>query len=261
MLVPIHVVDAFTRDRFGGNPAAVVLFDQYPADPVLQQIAAENNLAETAFPLRHKDGSWELRWFTPTVEVPLCGHATLASAYVVFKHVIPAETEIRFMTRQSGSLLVRRDNDLLTMDFPAKPAERSDDDLSFLFGSQPIEIWKSPAYTMVVLATPEAVANFQPVRDQILALDRDGLIITAPGDSGYDCVSRFFTPAHGIDEDPVTGGAHTMLAPFWANRLGKDSLRAWQASQRGGEIQCKVVGDRVEMAGYCVPYLSGSIEV
>lgn len=261
MRVPLYVVDAFTETLFGGNPAAVVLFDAYPKDRLLQQIAAENNLAETAYPVRLDDGTWELRWFTPTVEVPLCGHATLASAYVVFNYIAPEASEIRFATRRSGELVVKRQGKMLTMDFPGKPAERSQDNLSFLFGNKAIEVWKSEAFTMVVLESPEAVQSFEPVREKIMSLDRDGLIVTARGDGDYDCVSRFFTPAHGIDEDPVTGGAHTMLAPFWAQRLGKSELRAWQASQRGGEILCRVEGDRVHMAGHCVPYLTGSIEV
>lgn len=261
MQVPIYIIDAFAKHRFAGNPAAVVLFDDYPSDIVLQNMAAENNLAETAFPLRTTDEHWELRWFTPTVEVPLCGHATLASAYVLFTHVIPHQSEIVFSTRHAGELSVTRRGDAIAMDFPAKRRERVDDDLSALFGLTPCEIWKCAAFTMVVLDSGDAVRNFMPDRQRILDLDRDGLIVTAPGDGGHDCVSRFFTPRHGIDEDPVTGGAHTMLAPYWADRLGKSEIRAFQASPRGGELICRVKDDRVELEGHCVPYLAGTIEM
>jgi PhzF family phenazine biosynthesis protein len=261
MPVPIYVVDAFTTKLFSGNPAAVVLFDAYPEDAILQAIAAENNLAETAYPVRRSDGNWDLRWFTPTVEVPLCGHATLASAYILFNHLIPDATEIIFETRKSGALKVRRDGDLMTMNFPAKMSIPVADDLSHLFGANVVEVRKDSSFIMVVLNSAEAVSEYVFDRDQILSLDRDGVIITAPGDNGYDCVSRFFTPAHGIDEDPVTGGAHCMLIPYWTQRLGKDDLRAYQASARGGELLCKLQHDRVEMSGHCAPYLAGSIEV
>lgn len=257
---PIYVIDAFTTKRFTGNPAAVVLFDDYPDDAVLQAIAAENNLAETAFPVPRGD-SWELRWFTPTVEVPLCGHATLASAHVLFSHVIPDAPEIVFMTRQSGRLTARRSGDAIILDFPARPSEPVDDDLSALFGFPPQAVRTCQASIMAVLDNADMVRAFDPDRAKVLALDRGGLIVTAPGDGGYDCVSRFFVPACGIDEDPVTGGAHTTLAPYWAERLGKEEIRAFQASRRGGEILCRVKGTRVELEGHCVPYLSGMIEV
>lgn len=261
MFAPIYIVDAFTTQRFGGNPAAIVLFDSYPDDSFLQAIAAENNLSETAFPLRRDDGNWDLRWFTPTVEVPLCGHATLASSYILFKHVMPDATEIIFETRQSGTLKIAREGELITMNFPAKQSMPSDDDLSHMFGNSLVEVRKDKAFLMAVLDSADAVRRYVPDRDKILKLDRDGFIITAEGDSEYDCVSRFFTPAHGIDEDPVTGGAHTMLVPYWAQRLGKNELWAYQASSRGGELRCELSGDRVNMSGFCTPYLSGAIEV
>lgn len=261
MTVPIYVVDAFTSKRFSGNPAAIVLFDAYPEDAILQAIAAENNLAETAFPVRRSDGNWDLRWFTPTVEVPLCGHATLASAFILFNHIIPEAVEIIFETRQSGPLKITRDGERITMDFPATPSILSDDDLSNLFGESVVEIYRSSAFIMAVLESAEAIRRFVPDKEQILGLNRDGLIITAAGDNGYDCISRFFMPAHGIDEDPVTGSAHTMVIPYWAQRLGRDELRAYQASVRGGELFCKLHGNRVEMSGYCASYLSGWIEV
>lgn len=262
MKLPIHIVDAFASTRFTGNPAAVVLFDRYPDDAVLQAIAAENNLAETAYPVPTGDGRWELRWFTPTIEVPLCGHATLASAYVLFEHVLPSEQrEIEFVTRQSGSLFVQRRGGELAMDFPRTPAEPSEEDLSWLFGAVPHALFKSANLVMAVLDDAEQVRRFAPDRLELLKLDRPGLIVTAAGDGGFDCVSRFFAPAHGIDEDPVTGSAHTLIAAYWSERLGKPEIRAFQASARGGILLCRVSEQRVELRGTCVPYLSGQIEV
>jgi PhzF family phenazine biosynthesis protein len=257
----IYVVDAFTSHRFGGNPVAVVLFETYPDDDILQAIAAENNLAETAFPICREDGHWDLRWFTPTVEVPLCGHATLASAFVLFNHILVDTTEINFETRQSGQLRIARAGDRMTMDFPAQQSTKADDDLSHLFGDSLIDLRKNGAFNMAVLCNESAVREFVPEREAILLLDRDGLIITARAEDGYHCVSRFFAPALGIDEDPVTGSAHTMLVPYWAEKLGQTDLRALQASSRGGELFCRLRGDRVEMSGNCVLYLSGSIQV
>ncbi|RDV07903.1 PhzF family phenazine biosynthesis protein [Sphingorhabdus pulchriflava] len=260
MIVPIYIVDAFTTQRFSGNPAAIVLFDAYPEDSILQAIAAENNLAETAFPVRRSDGNWDLRWFTPKVEVPLCGHATLASAYVLFNHIIPEAEEIIFETRHSGPLKITRNGERITMDFPAAQTTLSDDDLSNLFGESVIEVHKDKAFIMAVLDSTDAVRQFVLDREKVLQLDRYGLIITAAGDAGYDCVSRFFMPAHGIDEDPVTGSAHTMLVPYWCNKLAMSELRAFQASARGGELFCRMQGDRVAISGFCAPYLTGMIE-
>jgi predicted PhzF superfamily epimerase YddE/YHI9 len=261
MQYPIHVIDAFASARFAGNPAAVVLFDRYPDDSLLQSIAAENNLAETAYPVPLGDGRWELRWFTPTVEVPLCGHATLASAHVLFESGLADQKVIEFVTRKSGSLFVRRDGAELSMDFPANPGEAVDEDLRGLFGEQPDAVLKTSRLVMAVLDSADAVRNFAPDRLDVLKLDRGGLIVTAPGDQGHDCVSRFFAPAHGIDEDSVTGSAHTMIAPYWATRLGKPDVRAFQASARGGLLLCRVAGNRVVLRGTCVPYLKGEIEV
>jgi PhzF family phenazine biosynthesis protein len=260
MVCPIHVVDAFATRRFSGNPAAVVLLDEYPADETLQAIAAENNLAETAFPIRRPDGKWDLRWFTPGAEVPLCGHATLASAFVLFEHVIPKVTKIVFVTRSSGELIVHRCEDgALCMDFPANRSVPVALDLGEVITDPPLEVRQADGFLMAVLPTAEAVENFVPDRAAILDLP-ERLIITAPGDKGYDCVSRFFAPHIAIDEDPVTGGAHCVIAPYWAELLGKSDIRAWQASARGGELLCRIAGDRVELRGGCVPYLSGQIK-
>ncbi|MEP2987900.1 MAG: PhzF family phenazine biosynthesis protein [Parasphingorhabdus sp.] len=261
MQVPIYVVDAFTGNRFSGNSAAVVLFDSYPEDALLQKIAAENNLAETVYPLLRSDGNWEIRWFTPTVEVPLCGHATLASAHVLFNHIVPEASQIEFVTRYSGNLVVQRQGDTFIMDFPAKELMPSSDDLSSLIEFQPQEVLKCDQFIMAVMSEAVMVKDFRTDRSKILELDCDGLIITAPGEDGYDCISRFFTPAQGIDEDPVTGGAHTMIAPYWIERLRLSEIKAYQASERGGEMICRLKGSRVELEGSCVDYLSGMIEV
>lgn len=265
MQYPIHIVDAFAAKPFTGNPAAVVLFDAYPDDAVLQAIAAENNLAETAFPVPRADGKWDLRWFTPAVEVPLCGHATLASAHVIFHHVLPDASQLVFVTRQSGELTVRRDGDgSLTMDFPADPARPFDHDTGAIFATPPVEVRCTANVVMAVLASAADVRGFAPNRDAIMALGHN-LIITAPGDGygdgGFDCVSRFFAPFYAIDEDPVTGSAHCVIAPYWAERLGRNDIRAWQASARGGELLCRVDATRVELKGRCAPYLTGTITV
>lgn len=261
MEFPIHIVDAFASRRFTGNPAAVVLCDAYPAAELLQAIAAENNLAETAFPLPRNDGKWDLRWFTPSVEVPLCGHATLASAFVLFRHVIPEAAEIEFVTRSAGELVVRKEaNGELVMDFPANPLTPCNADVSAIFARQPVGLHINDHFIMAVLGEADDVRRFVPDRAAILTLPRN-LIITAPGDGDYDCVSRFFAPANAIDEDPVTGAAHCVIAPYWADKLRKNDIRAWQASPRGGQVLCRVLGDRVQLRGRCVPYLSGRIEL
>lgn len=260
--LPIHIVDAFTDRRFAGNSAAVVPLDRYPDDALLQAIAAENNLAETAF-IEPFGDDWNLRWFTPTVEVPLCGHATLASAWVVLNKLQPERHEVRFHTRVSGVLTVRRTEDGLVMDFPAGPAVPTDISTGMaaaLGGIEAKEVLISPAFLLAILDNAAQVRSLKPDFAAIEKLEREGLIVSAPGDEGYDIVSRFFTPAHGIPEDPVTGGAHCMLTPYWCERLGKPTIRAFQASARGGEMTCTLNGDRVEMHGRCVPYLTGEIE-
>lgn len=262
MILPIHVVDAFTDRRFAGNPAAVVRFDAWPEDVVLQAIAAENNLAETAF-LVPAGADWDLRWCTPTNEVPLCGHATLASAWVILECVEPARTEVRFRTRHSGTLTVRRAGRGFVMDFPLHPASPfvPPVDMAAILGIEPAEMLASARSYMAVLRDAAQVRALAPDIDAIARLDCHSLIVTAPGDDGYDCVSRFFTPRHGIPEDPVTGGAHCTIAPFWSERLGKPEIRAFQASARGGAMTCRPRGDRVELEGECVPYLTGTIQV
>ena len=261
MKVPIFRLDAFTARRFRGNPAAVMRFDTFPPDTVLQAIAAENNLSETAF-LSGGDGEYRLRWFTPTVEVPLCGHATLASAAVVLERFEPARGAVAFQTA-SGPLFVRRTEAGFAMDFPGCPTEPVPvpAGLAAALGAEPAEVRVSPHNYLVVLDTEATVRSLEPDMGQIRQLQRVGVIVTAQGTGEYDLVSRYFTPARGVPEDPVTGSAHCALAPFWAQRLGKAELRAYQASPRGGEMVCRVRDPRVELEGACVFFCEGAAEI
>jgi len=261
MLVPIYQVDAFTRRRFAGNPAAVMLLKRFPDDSNLQAIAAENNLAETAFLV--PDGEdYRLRWFTPTVEVPLCGHATLASAAVVMERLEPHRERVVFHSA-SGPLSVDRTAAGYVMNFPARVSEPVAPPplLADALGQVPVEVVADRFNYLALLETADQVRRLTPDVATIARLDRDGLIVTAPGDGGYDFVSRYFAPAKGIPEDPVTGGAHCALAPYWARRLKKTAFRAFQASPRGGEVGCRLIGDRVELEGSCVFYFEGQAEI
>ena len=260
MGLPLFIVDAFASRPFSGNPAAVVILDDFLADTVLQAIAAENNLSETAFVVRRGPARWDIRWFTPTTEVPLCCHATLASAQVLFSRNEPFGDEIVFSTMQAGDLHVTKAADGIAMDFPAMTFAPARDDLGGLLRLRPEAVLKSTSYVMAVLSDAAKVREFQPDSQAILTLDRSALIITAPGDGSYDCISRFFGPAIGVDEDPVTGAAHTMIAPYWAQRLDRPSIRAFQASSRGGELECRVAGDRVILTGQAQLYMAGTID-
>ncbi len=262
MRLPIYQIDAFTSAVFGGNPAAVVPLEAWLSDITLQAIAAENNLSETAFFVPEGE-DWHLRWFTPTMEVDLCGHATLASASLIFSRLKPNVRQARFRTR-SGWLDVTAKDDLLSMDFPSRPpARKSDPGLQAAatraLGKAPLELWMARDL-MVLLETEADVRALKPDLAKIAALDAFAVIATAPG-TDVDFVSRFFAPARGVPEDPVTGSAHCTLIPFWASRLGKSSLVARQVSARGGELFCESRGDRVTIAGRAVLYLEGSIHV
>jgi predicted PhzF superfamily epimerase YddE/YHI9 len=261
MRTHIFQVDAFTTRRFSGNPAAVIPMDRFLADSVLQAIAQENNLSETAFLVR-ENGDYLLRWFTPLAEVPLCGHATLASAAVVMERLEPARNEVVFHTK-SGPLTVKRAEAGYVMDFPSRPSERIAAPPGFADALcvVPAEVFVNDFNYMAVLQSAEAVRALAPDMAAIARLNRPGVCVTAPGDNGYDFISRYFVPAKGVPEDPVTGSTHCMLTPYWANRLGKTELRAFQASRRGGEIACRLVGDRVELQGSCVFYLEGEAEI
>ena len=261
MRAQIFQLDAFTTRRFAGNPAAVVPMDGFPGDDLLQAIAAENNLSETAF-LVAEGADFRLRWFTPTTEVPLCGHATLASAAVVMERLDPARSQVVFHT-SSGRLTVTRAGPVYLLDFPARHSAPvpAPDRLTDALGAAPVEVLADTFNYLVLLESASVVRDLAPDLEAIRHLDRSGLIVTAAGDQGYDFVSRYFAPAKGIPEDPVTGAAHCALAPYWSRRLGRENLRAYQASRRGGEVGCRLAGDRVELRGACVFYLEGEVEI
>ncbi|MCZ4280800.1 PhzF family phenazine biosynthesis protein [Kiloniella laminariae] len=252
---PVYQVDAFTNEVFGGNPAAVCPLDSWLADDLMQKIAAENNLSETAFFVPGKEG-YHLRWFTPTHEVDLCGHATLATAHVIATELVRGTSEITFETR-SGVLRVSCESDGYTLDFPARPpVDFADDGLvAAAIGVQPLSVLKSTKM-LAVLADEDQVLAVAPDLVKVMALPSDGLIVTAPGKK-HDFVSRYFAPHCGIPEDPVTGSAHVTLTPYWSKRLGKKEMFARQVSQRGGELWVKDCGDRVLMRGAAVLYLKG----
>ena len=258
---PIFVLDAFATRRFSGNPAAVMPMDGFPEDAVMQALAAENNLAETAF-LVPEGGDYRLRWFTPTTEVPLCGHATLASAAVVMERLELGRSRVVFHSA-SGPLTVSRANAGYVMDFPARPSEAVSIPVGLgeALGAVPLEVFANAFNYLALLESAEVVRGLAPDLAAIARMDRSGVIVTAPGDGTYDFVSRYFAPAKGIPEDPVTGGAHCMLVPYWATRSGKTAFRAFQASRRGGELLCRLAGDRVELEGTCVFYLEGEAEI
>ena len=259
MPTPLYQVDAFTECVFRGNPAAVCPLAEWLPEGVMQSVAAENNLAETAF-FTGSGGRYELRWFTPVAEVDLCGHATLASAFVIFRFLEPDQQRVVFDTR-SGPLTVTRAGDALTMDFPALPPEPAVAPAALLegLGASPVEVLASADW-LVRLESEAEVRALQPDMGALRKLDRRGVIVTAPGVE-HDFVSRFFAPNYGIPEDPVTGSAHCILAPYWAERLGKTEFRARQVSQRGGELGVRLDGGRVHLTGQAVLYLRGEIEI
>jgi PhzF family phenazine biosynthesis protein len=259
MRIPIYQVDAFAATPFTGNPAAVCPLEEWLPDSVMQQIATENNLAETAFFVPEGIG-YRLRWFTPAVEVDLCGHATLASAQVLWEKLGFIGARISFETR-SGTLTVSRDKDVLALDFPARPPEpcQVHPALIAALGGSPVEVLAARDY-LVVYATEEEVQALTPNLNALAKVDRFAVIATAPGKE-YDFVSRFFAPAQGIPEDPVTGSAHCTLTPYWSAKLRKTTLRAKQISARGGELLCEDHCDRVSIAGKAVLYMEGTIFV
>ena len=257
--VPIYQVDAFASRVFAGNPAAVCPLDDWLPDAVLQAIAVENNLSETAFFVKN-GADFDLRWFTPAAEVDLCGHATLGSAYVIANYLDNGSTEVRFHSR-SGPLTVTREGDLYTLDFPALPPERLDDsaEVAEALGAAVAELWDEMDL-MAVFASEAEVAALAPDMAKVVRLETRGVIATAPGES-CDFVSRFFAPRAGIPEDPVTGSAHCILTPYWATRLGKTRMSARQISARGGELEVEARGERVRISGRVAPYMEGRIRV
>lgn len=259
MKLKLYQIDAFADRVFEGNPAAVCPLDSWLSDDILQYIAAENNLSETAFFVASGD-RFHIRWFTPVREVRLCGHATLATAYLLF-NIMNCSQEVLQFESQSGTLTVRRDGQWLVMDFPAQPAQSCDVPpvIAQAIDVAPLLCLKGEDY-LVVYQSEEEVRRAQPNMDLLKQLDLRGLAITARGND-HDFVCRFFAPNYGIDEDPVTGSAYTQLAPYWSSLLGKSVLHARQLSRRGGEVRCAMQGSRVEIAGKGRMYLEGTIHI
>jgi predicted PhzF superfamily epimerase YddE/YHI9 len=259
MRIPIYQVDAFTNKQFKGNPAAVCPLTEWIADDLMQNIAAENNLSETAFFVK-KDDEYELRWFTPKVEIDLCGHATLASAYVIFTYLDKRSIKVIFHTK-SGILEVSRESNLLSMIFPFREGKKSEipDALIKGLGKRPKEVYKSRDY-MAVFETEQEIMDLALNMDELKKVDGLGIIVTAKGNE-VDFISRFFAPKEGIDEDPVTGSAHCTLVPYWKRVLGKNEFKALQLSQRGGKLICAYLGTMVKISGEAKSYLEGYIDV
>ena len=264
MNLPFFWIDAFTDRLFAGNPAGVVPLERWQPDDVMQQIAFENGLSETAFFVRTGPGQCHLRWFTPAIEVELCGHATLASAHVLFQELNERGDTVTFASR-SGSLLVRRcAGDKLELDFPARPVTGPGEAPPVLLrglGRAPELVFRSPACWLCVYPRADDVRDLRPDQALLAQVTPGRIIVTAPGDGDCDFVSRFFAPDAGIAEDPVTGSAHCTLTPYWAGRLGRTRLHARQVSARGGELWCEQRGDRVGIAGRAVTYLRGTLTV
>ena len=259
--IKLYQIDAFTNKVFGGNPAAVCVLDAWLEDKVMQQIGAENNLAETAFVVKSGDG-YEIRWFTPTVEVDLCGHATLAAAYVLFKYYQHPTAVIKLHSPRSGLLTVEKHEDALTLNFPTdiyEPVE-TPEPLIKAFGKSPLETYKGKTDYLLIFSSQEEILAFNPDLNLVNSVDARGIIVSAPGND-VDFVSRFFCPQVGITEDPVTGSAHTTLTPYWSKKSGKTIMSAKQLSARQGNLTCEYLGDRVKITGQAVTYLTGEIEI
>ena len=256
--IPIYKIDAFTHKVFSGNPAAVCPLPEWLESHTMQSIAAENNLSETAFFVKEQDG-FGLKWFTPEAEIDLCGHATLATAFVLFNHLNYTENTITFFTK-SGKLTVRKNDDVLTLNFPAISLEKISrtQDVADAIGMKPIEVLGGKDILMAIFNEEVKIANLQPDFEKIKKLNCRILYATAPGDK-VDFVSRVFAPAVGINEDPVTGSAHCCFTPYWSHKLGKKKLTAVQLSKRRGELECEDLGERVAMSGTAVLFSKGEI--
>jgi PhzF family phenazine biosynthesis protein len=259
MQLTCYTLDAFTDRVFRGNPAAVCPLETWLDDATMQNIAAENNVSETAFFVPDEEG-YHIRWFTPAVEVELCGHATLASAYVIFNYLSPEQEQLRFRAL-AGELRVSRDGDMISLDFPSRPPQRIERDAEIIaaLGAEPAEMWKARDH-LAVFPNEGAVRALKPDFPRLGRSDMWALIATAPGDD-CDFVSRFFAPGQGLNEDPVTGSAHCELIPFWAERLGKHVMHARQVSQRGGDLFCELYGDRVRISGRVALYSKNTLYV
>jgi PhzF family phenazine biosynthesis protein len=260
MKLPIFQVDSFTNIRFKGNPAAVVPLGEWLGRNLMQKIASENNLAETAFFVK-EENNFHIRWFTPLVEVDLCGHATLAAAAVAFEKLGYKKDEILFNSR-SGMLRVKKEEDEYTLDFPADIIEKTESDPKLIkaIGIPPNEIYKGKEDYLLIYSSEQDLLKIEPDFRELSRLTQRGVIVSAPGNT-VDFVSRFFAPAAGINEDPVTGSAHTTMVPYWSEKLGKKELSATQISKRGGDLMCRHNNDRVEISGKVAFYLEGIIEL
>jgi PhzF family phenazine biosynthesis protein len=261
MVLKIYQVDAFAEKVFKGNPAAIIPLDDWIEDSLMQQIAMENNLSETAYIVK-TDAGYHIRWFTPEYEIDLCGHATLASAYIIKNFLEPHVADIHFTTQKAGTLNASAKDGLYTLNFPSRmpvTCEVPDRLLASLGISNAVEVLRSRDY-FVVLPNEEAVRNVEPDYTLMSELDTIGVIVTAKGHEA-DAVSRCFYPGAGIPEDPVTGSAHCNIVPYWSDKLNKNKLFCQQLSARGGDLQCELVGDRVLMSGKCVLYMEGEITV
>ncbi len=269
MKLPIYQVDAFASEVFAGNPAAVVPLEQWIDEALMQRIAMENNLSETAFIVKNEsalggsaEGDYSIRWFTPEYEIDLCGHATLASCYVIKNFLEPHAAELRFTTQKAGELKASVKEGVYTLDFPARMPQACavpETLLQSVGTTTAVEVLRSRDY-FIVLPNEDAVRNAEPDYTLMKELDTIGVIITAKGQSA-DVISRCFYPGAGIPEDPVTGSAHCNIIPYWAAKLGKNELKCFQASPRGGTLDCVLDGDRVRMSGTCVLFLEGAIYV
>jgi len=259
--LPVYQIDAFTEGPFTGNPAAVCLLDEWLPDDMMQKIAMENNLSETAF-IVPSGSEWLIRWFTPVTEVDLCGHATLASAHVILNMLQPERYNVSFSTLEMGSLTVRKNGDMLELDFPADTLQECllPDLIKESMGKEPLEWFIGRSDYLLLYGTENDILDLKPDFSMLKRADGRGVIATAPG-SDTDFVSRFFAPQAGIDEDPVTGSAHTTLTPFWSARLGKKSLKARQLSMRGGYLECTLSDDRTLIAGHAILYMKGEIVI
>ena len=259
----IFVVNAFTSDSFSGNPAAYIPLTEWLPDATLQALAEQNNLSETVFTVPEKNGdNYHIRWFTPTIEVKLCGHATLACAYVLFNVYGHLGSAVKFNSK-SGPISVSKSGSLLTLDFPTDQIEKLDINLDYkgMLGVDPIETYRGNDDLLLIYDHADDVINMKPNFMKVAELNTRGIIVTAPGPDPYDFISRGFFPAAGINEDPATGSAHTTLSPYWAYRLNKNNLRTKQWSQRGGYFSCTYMGNRTQISGKCETYLAGEITI
>lgn len=264
MTLPIYQIDAFTDELFRGNPAAVVVLEEWLPNEILQKIAMENNLSETAY-IVPRDDYFDITWFTPMSEIDLCGHATLSAAHVIFNHLGYTKPEIVFKTRQVGDLSVRKDGDILYLNLPSRPPEKidsvPDSVIEGLGGTKPVETHISRDFMLVY---PDST-TIRALKPDFRKLQQGGkwVLVTAPASTGDNCdfVSRMFCAGDGIEEDPVTGSTHCNLIPYWAARLGKTKLVSRQLSERGGTLYCEIKGDRVQIGGKSLTYLQGTIAV